>query len=128
MATITRNFEALDVSTIDGGSSATVTNTGQYSEFISLAAFEGAHCWVEADFPDAVDDLVIEVYGSPDGSEELDTIPLMSFTIPTVAVGLYSLSFIVTQVYAFKVKFYASGSTSAISVTFKYRRWNWTSS
>ena len=124
MATVNRNFEELDTSTIDGGSEAQVTDAGTFSENISLATHEGVHCWVEADFASTTDDLVIEVQASPDDGPDYDSIPLFSFTI-SAAVGVKSLSFIVTSVFSFRVKFSASGSTDPIGTTFKYSRWNW---
>lgn len=124
MATVQRLFDAIDTSTfLDGGSQASVTNTGQNSEVISLATYEGVHCYVEADFPASpTDDLIIEVMASPDG-DNFDTVPLFSFTLNNASDG--NVSFIVTSVYSFRVKFSSSGTTDSISVNFRYRRWQW---
>jgi len=128
MATVQRIFDTLDTSTLGGGSNASVTDTGQTSETIELDQWEGCHCFVEADFPGSpTDDLVIEVEASNDGVN-FDTVPLFSFTVDNgedVPGGFSKVSFIVTSVYAFRVKFAASGSTDAINVFFRYRRWRW---
>ncbi len=126
MAIIERLFDTLDTSTfLDGGSQASVTDTGQNSEVISLATFEGVHCYVEADFPASpTDDLVIEVLSSPDG-DNFDTVPLFSFTLDNASDG--NVSWIVTSVFSFRVKFKSSGTNDSISVNFRYRRWQWQS-
>ena len=125
MATVQRIFDTLDTSTfLDGGSAAWVDDSGTASEVISLAQWEGCHCYVEADFPGGpTDDLVIEVQGSPDGTN-FDTVPLFSFTVDN-GNGKDNVSFVVTSVYSFRVKFKSSAGNDTINVFFYYRRWRW---
>jgi len=128
MATIQRVFDTLDTSTfLDGGSAASVTDSGQVSENIDLSQWEGCHCWVNADFPGGLtDDLVIEVQSNnnDDPGNNYDNIPLFSFTV-AAANGPNKVSFIVTSVYSFRVNFKSSGTTDSINVLFRYRRWRW---
>ena len=125
MATVQRIFDTLDTDTfLDGGSAASVTDIGQDSEVIQISEWEGVHCFVQADFPGGpTDDLVIEVLASND-TTNFDTVPLFSFTVSNGS-GSINTSWIVTSVYSFKVNFKASGSTDAISVFFRHRRWRW---
>lgn len=123
MATVQRIFDTLDTSTMDGGSEANVDAVGQSSETIDLSTWEGCHCLVDVDFVvSPTDDLVIEVLSTNDGTN-FDTIPLFSFTVDNTNDG--TVSWIVTSVYGFKVKFKSSGATDAINVAFRYRRWRW---
>lgn len=125
MATVQRVFDTLDTSSfLDGGSAASVDNTGQASEVIMIGQWEGVHCLVDIDFPGSpTDDLIIEVLSSNDGFK-FDTVPLFSFSVDN-GNGSDNVSWIVTSVYAFKVKFKSSGSTDVINVLFQYRRWRW---
>lgn len=123
MATVQRIFDTLDTSTMDGGSEANVDEIGQDSETIDLSTWEGCHCLVDVDFPGGpTDDLVIEVLSTNDGTN-FDTIPLFSFTVDNASDG--SVSWVVTSVYGFKVKFRSSGAADTINVAFRYRRWRW---
>jgi hypothetical protein len=124
MATVVRKFEALqDDPFLDAGSAAQADDVGVDSEFITLATYEGAHCHVEADFPStATNDLVIEVLATNDG-DNFDNIPLFSFTVDNATDG--HVSFVVTSVFGFKVRFKSSGTAHTIGVFFRYRRWQW---
>ena len=126
MATVQRVFDALDTSSfLDGGSAAGVNDVGTDSENIDLSQWEGVHCFVEADFPGPpTDDLIVEVLASNDGGTRYDTVPLFSFTVDNTN-GQDFVSFIVTSVYSFKIKFKSSGTTDIINVLFRYRRWRW---
>lgn len=125
MATVQRIFDTLDTSSfLDGGSAASVDDTGQDSEFIDISQWEGCHCFVEADFPGGpTDDLVIDVLATNDGTN-YDNIPIFSFTVDN-GTDPSNVSFIVTSVYGFKVNFASSGGTDNINVFFRYRRWRW---
>ncbi len=124
MATIQRVFDTLDTSSfLDGGSAASVDDSGQDSEVITLDAWEGVHCLVEVDFPGGpTDDLVIEVLSSND-AVKFDTIPLLAFTVDNASDG--TISWIVTSVYSFKVNFKSSDVNDVINVLFQYRKWRW---
>jgi len=126
MATAQRVFDTLDTSSfLDGGSAASVSDTGTDSENIDISQWEGVHCFVEVDFPGGpTDDLIIDVLASNDAGTNYDTIPLYSFTVDN-ANGGDKATFIVTSVYSFKVNFRSSGATDTISVLFRYRRWRW---
>ncbi len=127
MATVQRVFDALDTDTfLDGGSAATVNDTGTFSEYVLLDQWEGAHCWVQGDMSGSTDDLLIEVLSNPagGGGGTLDNIPLFSFTVSN-APGEKRASFVVTSVYSFAIKFSSSGTTDTIAVLFKHRRWRW---
>lgn len=125
MATVQRVFDALDTSSfLDGGSAASVDDTGTASELIMINTWEGVHCFVEVNFPGGpTDDLVIEVLSSNDGWT-FDSVPLSSFTVDN-GNGTDNISWLVTSVYAFKVNFKSSGSTDTINVFFQYRKWRW---
>lgn len=128
MATIQRAWDTLDTSTfLDGGSEASVTDAGVKSEHILLDQWEGVHCYVDANFSGTTDDLVIEVLSSPNATTTSeDNIPIFSFTIDKVN-DPGKTSFIVTDIYSFRVNFKASGNTDSINIIFRYRRWRWES-
>jgi len=123
MATISRNFESEQT---DGTLSSASVTTGTNSGNVDLSTYEGAHVHIDANFPSSpTDDLEVEVYGSTDGTNYDDT-PMFAFTIDN-GTDPNQVSFVVKDVYAFRVRVARSGSTDTITVTMKYRRWNWSS-
>jgi len=88
--------------------------------------YEGAHVIVEADFPvSPTDDLVVEVQASTDGTNWDDT-PALSFTIEN-STDPNQVSIIIRDFAYWRLYCYRSGSTDTITVTAKYRAWNWSS-
>lgn len=125
MATISRNFEAEQTDANLNGASVT---TGTDGASISMAAHEGVHGAIEADFPvSPTDDLVVEFYGSTDGGTNFDDTPFHSFTISNTD-DPNQLSYILTNApHTYRVRVKRDGSTDTITVTHKYRRWDYTS-
>ncbi len=123
MATISRNFSSETVIM-----NAVSVTTGSVSTDIDFETdgYEGAHITVDANFPGSpTDNLVVEVYGSLDGTNYDDT-PMYSFTLDN-GTDPHQISFVVKEIIHGRLYCYRDGSTDTITVTAKYTAWNWAS-
>lgn len=122
MPSIVRSFEAIQTDGTLNGASVT---TGTNSDLVDLTQHEGAHVTIDADFPPTpVDDLTVEVYPTANGGTDYDDTPSHSFNISR-NTDPNQVSFIVEKVAGFRVRVKRTGTTNTITVTMKYRRWQW---
>ena len=123
MATISKSWGA-ETTIINA---AAVTD-GTYSDNVDLETngYEGAQVIVDADFPASpTDNLIVEVYGSLDGTNYDDT-PIFSQSINNIP-DPNQISLIIKDLAHFRLLVKRSGTTDTITVTAKFQAWNWTS-
>jgi len=108
-------------STIMSGQS--VAGTEVESNAVTLSPGELAHVQVTADFPvTPTDNLIIRVYTTlDDTSETWDNTSVYSFSL-SKAIDPGAVTFIISQVYRFKVVLIRDGSTDTITCSVFYRK------
>lgn len=122
MATLQRVFDgSVQTTSVNSTSVTTGSSTGN----IDISAYEGAHVIVDADFPTTpTDDLLVEFYGSLDGGSNDDDTPYAVARI-SKDTDPNQMSFIVKDLYSFKIIVKRDGSTDTITVTVSYKRFRW---
>lgn len=101
-----------------------ITTEQIFDETPTLNPGEIAHCEVEADFPTSpTDNLIVAVYATLDDStENWDDTPVMEFKIMNDN-DPNKRSFVVSDLYKFRVGVRRDGSTDTItSADFSYRK------
>ena len=88
----------------------TVDTTPSVSSEVTLNPGERAHVQIMCARGGTTNDLGILVYSQVDGTN-YDTIALVAFIIETATAATQYASFIVADVYAFKVSVYSTGET-----------------
>ena len=96
--------------------SAAVAGTELYSSSVSLNPGESSHIQVVGNSGGTTDSLEIKVYTTlDDATENWDTVPIYSFTLDCTDGNDNDVSFIVSDVYKFRIGFVRDGSTDTIT-------------
>jgi len=104
--------------------SSVVSSTEEYTTAVSLNPGEVAHVEVDADNKSAspTDDLEVKLYANmTDSSADWDDLPIWSQTVEGVAAA-QKLSFVVANLYQFRVGVAATGGTDNYNVVINYRK------
>ena len=124
MATISRSFEANQTAT----QLTSITNTEQFFDSIPLLdVYEGCVVQIDIDFVvSPTDDMVVSIYVRQDGTN-YDIVPFLQFTVDK-GTDPSRISFVIRDVYEFRVGVKASGATDThTSADMDSRRWRWSS-
>jgi len=123
MPTISRIFESNQAAT----QLTSITTEQFFSVEPTLDVYEGAVVQVSVNFPTSpTDNAIISVYAQQDGSN-YDVVPFLQFTIDR-ANDPSRVTFVVKDVYKFRIGIKRSGSTDTITdADMSSRRWRWES-
>ena len=123
MATISRSFESNQAAT----QLTSITTEVFFSVTPTLDVYEGCVVQIEVNpVASPTDDLIVAVYGRQDGTN-WDIVPFLEFTIDK-ADDPSRVTFVVKDVYEFRVGVRRSGTTDTItSADMDSRRWRWSS-
>ena len=122
MSIISKSFEANVAAT----QLLSITNTEQFFDSVPLLdVYEGCVVQIDVDFvATPTDDMIVSVYARQDGVN-FDILPFFSFTVDK-GTDPQRLSFVVKDVYEFRVGVKASSTTDThTSADMDSRRWQW---
>ena len=121
MATISRSFESNQAST----QLTSITTEQFFSTVPLLDVYEGVVIQIEVNpVASPTDDLIVACYARQDGTN-YDVVPFLEFTIDK-ADDPSRVTFVVKDVYEFRVGVRRSGTTDTItSADMDSRRWRW---
>ena len=83
---------------------------------------EVVHCEVQGNSSGTTDNLLVEVFGTLDASgENWDDVPIMSFEIDCTSGNDEKASFVMKDIYKFRIGVTRVGSTDTFTADFSYR-------
>jgi|GEM_PF-860964 len=132
MATISKNWGAsVTLAQTDGYGGATpdlaADQAYDYTADVDLETngYEGAHVTVDYDGSGTTDNIIIDIFGSLDGTN-YDDIALCTLSGSKTGAD-EQVSFIVKDVAHFRIGVKTSGTTNTFDYQIKYQPWNYTS-
>lgn len=131
MATISKVWAAVQEiykTNLYGGADADIDGTEKFSSNVDLETdgYEGVHCDLKYDSSGTTDNMIVNIYGSLDGTN-FDSLALSTFIADKNGGVETRISFIVKDLAQLRIGMKRDGSTDTFDVLLSVQRWRWQS-